>query len=71
MTSNIIIAPARTNLRLIALSFNPENEEYKKETCLEQVQTVFKSSLSKHDCYSVDLPLEIIPDLTGLPGHRP
>ena len=53
MTSNILVAPAKNNIRLMALSFNPENEEYTKENCLEQLNTVLKSTVQNHNCFEV------------------
>jgi len=53
MTSNSLLASAKNNLRLIALSFNPENEDHTKENCKEQIENVLKSAISDHKCYPV------------------
>jgi len=54
MTSNNLLAPAKNNLRLIALSFNPENEDHNKENCKEQLENILKSTVSNHKSYSVN-----------------
>lgn len=53
LKNDVHVEPPKSSLRQIALSFNPENEEYSKETCLAQARDEFKSSISKHDCYNV------------------
>lgn len=51
--SSDLVAPAKNNLRLIALAFNPENEDNKKENCKEQVLNDIKFTIAKHTGYDV------------------